>query len=849
MSTVGLDAPGIHSDCLGKVEGSTCIAYCATGYSGDGATVMQCAGSGSFEFLQPGATLPTCTPTLCTFQLPDGVGVTSDCEGKGTGESCTAECGSAFEYDDGEGPETFVCRAEGTFEGTSPVCAPRPCEVQAELSEYETGSCAGKTGGGSCAVSCAAGYSGDPAMYSCNGATGAFEPIELPVSCTPAECTSGIPQSADLNTTGIVGLTTGQSGRVACADGFEGEAESWTCNESGTVLGASPMCEPVECDVGTIDDPPGVKHTCDGNTFGDTCSMMCSDGYELAPGAQNEVWECAFDGAAAVFSGTVPNCTAKACDTSSYSDFIGHGCEGITVGGNCSYSCPVGTAAAEGTPAVQNFSCIAAGSGTSLHGTKPQCVPMTCSAANMSTPSNCEGIEVGQSCRAVCLKGFEGNATFECAMDPSNTTAALQGEGLVCVGKPCANASLPVGAQHAHNCSGLTTNETCNVSCAPGHEGESVLVLCDDDGLFQPQGDFPACPAITSTSTVSMTTVSTTKMTVTMTSISGTNTTDTTTSMTDTTATTTNTTMSTLTTTSATMTNTTFSETVTSASTTTMTNTTATETATSVVTSVTVSSVTLTGTDTSISTGTFPAGFMPSVSAKVLMSVQSPSDFIADAAALSGFNSFVAQYLGVTADDLDTALSLLSRRLRSLQDGNVEADVTVSVPPGSSTDQGAVKQKLTDMGDAQSADLAAALEAEGATGYSPEVKGTSDVEGGMVQMATTTTPAPPAPPAPDTGGSDGPTGAVVAIIVVLCILFVAVVAGGAAYLLYKRRGKGANNNNTNAKDTNADNSGEIPEDAMDEHGAGVEVRARQFQVNLPQAEDNARDDAEGVRQR
>jgi len=39
-------------------------------------------------------------------------------------------------------------------------------------------------------------------------------------------------------------------------------------------------------------------------------------------------------------------------------------------------------------------------------------------------------------------------------------------------------------------------------------------------------------------------------------------------------------------------------------------------------------------------------------------------------------------------------------------------------------------------------------------------------------------------------------------------------------------------------DTNIDNSGEIPEDAMDEHGTGVEVRARQFQVNLPQAEDN-----------
>jgi len=46
-----------------------------------------------------------------------------------------------------------------------------------------------------------------------------------------------------------------------------------------------------------------------------------------------------------------------------------------------------------------------------------------------------------------------------------------------------------------------------------------------------------------------------------------------------------------------------------------------------------------------------------------------------------------------------------------------------------------------------------------------------------------------------------------------------------------------NTNNGGMVDTNADNSGEIPEDATDDRSAGIEVRAGQFQVKLPQVED------------
>jgi len=858
ISAAGLDGPGIFSDCLGKAEGETCIAHCGTGYSGADAAVMTCKDTGSFDFLQPGAALPVCTPEPCEYQLPDGLGVTSDCNGTGTGETCTAECGGAFEFDAGAGPETFTCNDQGAFEGTSPACVAKPCEVQAELLQYKTSTCAGKTDGESCAISCKAGFQGEPAMYTCNGTNGTFSPVEAAVNCTPAKCESGIPQSADLNTTGIVGLVTGETGEVTCAGGYEGEATTWTCEESGTVVGTSPTCEQLACDASTIEVDDSVKHTCKNKKFGDECNMMCNAGYELAPGATNQVWKCIADGATAVLNGTVPNCTAKPCDTSEFSDFVDHGCEGITVGHNCSYSCPFGTEAMEGTPSVQNFSCVAEGAGTRLHGAKPICVAMTCSAANITTPNTCDGIEVGQSCTAQCVKGFDGSTSYECIVDPSNESASLNGTELFCVGKPCANASLAVGPQHVHNCSNLTTLEVCNVSCAAGYEGESALVVCGTDGLFQTQGEFPACPVITSTDTES-----TTSMTGTMTSTTMSNTTHTTTTMTDTSGTFTNTSMSSATTTSVTMTNTSvsgtmtsatttlvtntsFSETMTSATTSLTTNTTVPETSTTVVTTLTTATTVVTV--TSVSTGTVPAGFVETVSAKVQMNVQNAADFVASPEALRGFTTFLGTYIGVPASDVDAAFSLLgARRLRSLQGGNVEADVTVKIPEGSSTDQDAVTTKLNDMGDAQTADLNAAVEAEGATGFNAEMVGATDVEQGMVQEETTQAPMPPASVDSE---DEGPTGAVVAIIIVLCIIFCAVVAGGVAFFLYKRRGKEANNNNAPGKDgTNADNSGEIPEDAMDEHGAGVEVRARQFQVNLPQAEDNSRDDAEGIRGR
>ena len=82
------------------------------------------------------ASLPTCTPLPCTFALPNALGVTHDCDGNRTAETCSATCGVAarpfsggrrsveagFQYAAGVAAATFTCQPSGSFSGTSPNC-------------------------------------------------------------------------------------------------------------------------------------------------------------------------------------------------------------------------------------------------------------------------------------------------------------------------------------------------------------------------------------------------------------------------------------------------------------------------------------------------------------------------------------------------------------------------------------------------------------------------------------------------------------------------------------------------------------------------------------------------------
>ena len=77
---------GVTHDCDGKTTGSVCIAQCDAGYE-RAAMVFTCEGDGSLS-----GSSPICTALACTSNFPSGLGVTHDCDGKTTGDTCVAAC-------------------------------------------------------------------------------------------------------------------------------------------------------------------------------------------------------------------------------------------------------------------------------------------------------------------------------------------------------------------------------------------------------------------------------------------------------------------------------------------------------------------------------------------------------------------------------------------------------------------------------------------------------------------------------------------------------------------------------------------------------------------------------------
>ena len=81
----------------------------------------RCDGQSGQYVSDEGPPLPVCIANPCTFSLPDGLGVSHDCDGVTTDGTCTATCGPGYGYAPGEQEEQFTCTWTGEFSGTSPV--------------------------------------------------------------------------------------------------------------------------------------------------------------------------------------------------------------------------------------------------------------------------------------------------------------------------------------------------------------------------------------------------------------------------------------------------------------------------------------------------------------------------------------------------------------------------------------------------------------------------------------------------------------------------------------------------------------------------------------------------------
>lgn len=202
-------------DCGDKVYQQTCLLQCATGFTGTPKNLRCNAGFGSgdtagFTEIDGSLAMPlTCVGNPCTINLPSQQGVESDCDGKTTGETCTASVASGYTYQTGSEATTITCLSNGEFSGDLPDVQAETCP-DPDLGEGVGSSCMNKAKDATCWAYCNSGYSGGYAQYKCDVLDGVLTIVPATagaeVSCTanrrlaepgPSSSLRGLPLPGD----------------------------------------------------------------------------------------------------------------------------------------------------------------------------------------------------------------------------------------------------------------------------------------------------------------------------------------------------------------------------------------------------------------------------------------------------------------------------------------------------------------------------------------------------------------------------------------------------------------------------------------------------------------------------
>lgn len=519
VQTVGLSVESFTHDCTGKVHDDACVAHCSLGWNMTETepSIFLCDNG-----YLVGAALPTCTPLPCTFAFPNALGLLHTCDGVRTGETCLATCTEVgYDYSAGWAAETFTCLPTGSVTGQSPTCERISCQ-DLQLDARYAHNCQGLRYQDTCDVGCGQGYtlSGSSSRRQCE-ADGSFSG-GLP-TCVGNPCNMGLPNNPTVNASGCNGLTTGESCEVTCLPGFLLGNSSLTCHPSGYLLGVVPTCTPSPCP--DIALPASLQSTCSGSTYGSKCAVMCAPGYAGSNGSSAiEEFQCGMDGSSMALQGTLPSCDAQACSSGLPVDGaeVDSNCSSLKTGETCLQNCAFGYSTSAASAAL--WTCHEDGSAS---GSPATCQAIACPSVTMSDglAHTCDGIGFGAACFAFCDAGYESTGarseSWQCTGSSAGPTVpgamemqgvGLRGLALSCSPLPCI-FNLPLGAQYAHNCSNVTTGQSCWVSCADGFLGPSELLQCMPTRSLT-GNPLPTCLAITSTVTMtSVTATSTTSVT------------------------------------------------------------------------------------------------------------------------------------------------------------------------------------------------------------------------------------------------------------------------------------------------------------------------------------------------
>ena len=295
---------------------------------------------------------PICEPLLCSFGLPETVGVNSEAcvEDIRYGQSCEVVCAYGFE---GES-STYQC-VDGVFQGIPPSCVRKACQVP---SDQGISSCEGVLHGQSCLSTCNPGFTGAATQLQCeDGSLQGLKP-----NCTGALCSlEGIPIEPGLDATECLGKSTSESCSLKCERGYSATGNSTlTCQPNGRFRSEDFRCLPKAC--GNLSAVPSFSSSaigdfCSGIFFGQTCVAFCQVGWQIEGNASILVCDDVDD---AYSQGFVqffpenrsyvpaamtqpPTCTALVCtDGLPSMKGVSHDCQGKTTGETCQVGAQVG---------------------------------------------------------------------------------------------------------------------------------------------------------------------------------------------------------------------------------------------------------------------------------------------------------------------------------------------------------------------------------------------------------------------------------------------------------------------------------------------------------------------------
>lgn len=277
---------------------------------------------------------------------------------------------------------------------------------------------------------------------------------------------------------------------MSCEEGYgEGATFEYTCSsvDIPKVVGAdiavfsgdSVECPPNLCDESSLPSD-AVTSNCSGARYLETCSVTCEPGYNNTGPDPASIFTCTVSGD---FNGTIdciPN--GIACDAGglpSGDDVDISDCADTATAEDCTVSCLPGYSGDAAT-----FDCAGSATGAGDFSGSITCTADPCDASTFPTidgldTTACSSIVFAETCSVSCQTGFSGSpASWSC--DASGSFAAQTAS---CTANLCVPMDAIVGAD-ATACSGMSTGQTCDVTCIQGYTGDAVTKTCGADGLF-----------------------------------------------------------------------------------------------------------------------------------------------------------------------------------------------------------------------------------------------------------------------------------------------------------------------------------------------------------------------------